>query len=788
MKEKYFEIYLFANSAGGKIVRLLLILFSFLLLYLSFTTGLTPKISLSILAFVVINELFLEHVAGTRPKNLISEKPADLKNSMIFSARAGYELGKSASEIVKKVSNKGSVKFFSTKLGIKDIPSSDVAREELLKQAFEAAGWVEGKFVTEVDLFAAYILLSEEETHFLQNNNLNNDDVINILYWTRRTYVPDNFEHAKIYLFGEGVFDSLVYGWNYELKKYSRDLTWEVLSKRFSPSTIGREKEYDQLIAALAKHSSSNAIIVGDTGTGKTSIVEHLAYHSFTGETPREVAHRKVFELLVDKLLSGVENTGDLESRLSDLLAEISHSGDSIVYIPDIENIFGGGGFDFDLSGVLDEYLSGEKIKIIGATTPSGFANYIRTKPSIMDLFSEIQFPELPQGKTLLLLTEKARETGKKYGLEIKYSALKQTVNLSSVYYPERFSPGRDIDLLEEVASKAAVEKKKIIDGDTVISTVEIKTKVILATPDSDEKEKLMHLEEKLHARIIGQDEAVTVISDAMRRVRSGFKNENRPISVFLFLGPTGVGKTETAKALAAEYFGDEKSMIRLDMSEYQTQDQIDRILGSKSGYSEGTLTEMIEKTPFSLVLLDEFEKANQDLLNLFLQVFDEGRLTDNRGKTVSFKNTIIIATSNAGSEILRERQNSGQPIEKQELIDNLLKNNLFKPELINRFDEVVIFKFLNQDEIMQISKIMLTLSLKELEDDQIKVTFDDKVLEKIGKGAYNPEFGARNIRRFIESNIESFLSKEILEGRIPKGANAVLSVDTQDNFIVTLD
>lgn len=788
MKEKYFEIYLFANSIGGRAARILLVLASFLLLYLSLQGSLSFKVSFVVLAFVLINELYLVYIAKTKPENLISQKPTDLKASLIFSAREKFELSKNGFEIAKSVMGKGEVKFFKEKLGIETIPEVQVLREELLKQAFECAAYVEGKYITETDLLAAYILLSEDETSFLQDANLNNGDVINILYWTRRKFKPDIYEHRPIYLLGPGVFDSLVYGWNYELKKYSRDKTLEVLSKHFSPTTIGREKEYDELVVALSKHRASNVIIIGNPGTGKKSLVEHLAYHSFIGDTPHEVARRKVFELLVDKLLSGISNPGDLESRLTAILIEISHSGNAIVFIQNIENIFGGGGFDFDMSGVLDEYLTSEKIKIIGTTTPAAFANYIQEKRSVADLFEKINLSELPPGKTLLLLTEKARETEKKYGLEIKYSALKQSVNLSQLFFPDRSSPGRDIDLLEDVASKAKIDKKRAIDGNDVVSTVQSKTKVVLEEPDKEERELLLDLEEKLHTRVIGQDEAVGAIAEAMRRVRSGFRQDKRPIASFLFLGPTGVGKTETAKVLAGEYFGSRETMIRLDMSEYQTQDQIKRLLGTTSGeeYLPNTLTELVEKQPFSLVLLDEFEKAHPHLLDLFLQVYDEGRLTDNKGKTVSFKNTIIIATSNAGSELLRERQDAGLNVTKQELIDYLLKNNIFKPELINRFDEVVVFHFLNQEEIKKVAQILIAESLASLEDNQIKVAFDEKVIAKVAIEAYDPTYGARNIRRYIESNVEDYLSKQILENKVNKGDRVTLSVDSSGNW--TLD
>lgn len=788
MVENRFQIYLFASSIFGLIVRIVLFFAPLAFVYVAINTGLNLKIVLSIFALILINELFLENIAKTRPKNKISKDLKEPQDSLVFPAMSKFPSAKTGYDIAKRVANKSAVRFFKEKLGIKDIQDTKVSKEELLTQALEASVFVEGKYITEVDLLASYILLSEDETHYLQKNNLNNDDVISILYWSRRKFRPDQFSHIPLYLTGIGVFDSLVYSWNYELKKYSRDLTLDVLSKRFPPSTIGREKEYDELVVIMSKKKTSNAIIVGESGTGKKSLVEHLAYHSFTGEINAELSHKRVFELLVDKLLSGALSSGELEARLNLLLSEIAQGGDAIVFIQNIENIFGGGGFNFDMSGVLDEYLASDKVKIIGTTSPSGFAEHIRPRPSVSDAFEEIIFGELPAGKTLLLLTEKAREVELKYGIKVKYSALKQSVVLSSLFFPDRFSPGRDIDLLEDVASKAALNKKPEIDGEDILKTVQSKTQVVLEEPDAQEKELLMKLEEKLHSRVIGQDEAVSAVANAIRRLRSGFRSGEKPIAVFLFLGPTGVGKTETAKVLATEYFGSSSSLIRFDMSEYQTQEQFPRLLGEHSGeeYVPNTLAEQVLKKPFSLVLLDEFEKAHPHLLDLFLQVFDEGKLTDNRGKTTSFKNTIIIATSNAGSELIRERENAGQTIEKQELIDYLLKNNLFKPELINRFDDVIVFLFLNEDEVRKIAKILLTESFASLSDREIKVSFDEKVVGKVSRGAYSPEFGARNILRYIKDNVESFMSRQILEDKIKKGEEKKLSIDEAENFIVT--
>ncbi len=788
MNNKY-QLYVLLNSLPLKVVRLFVLLTSATSLPVYWLSTHDVSVPISIFAIVIVNELFIERLEMTKPHKKLHKDSVSGTEEMIFSARKKFDQSNNTFELVNKIIRKREVRFLSDSLGIEiaKLENTNIPKAELIKQAKEAAIWVDGTYLTEVDLFSAYILLSEDKTRYLKLHDLNNDDVINVLYWARRRFTPDKFERSEIRLFGSGVFDSLAYSWNFELKKYASNLTSEVIAKGFPPSVIGREEEYNELLIALSKRRESNAILIGEPGVGKKSIVEYLAYISFLGASPGVIAHKKVFVLHIDKLIAGVNSSGDLEARLSYLLSELAHSDDSILFMPNIEGIFGGGGFNLDISGVLNEYLEGGRIKIIGTTTEDQYSNYIEHKTNSAEMFEKIEVKELNEGRTLLLLTEKVREIEAKYGMKIEYSALKQVVNLSNVYFPDRVSPGRDIDLLETVCSKLEINNARSVNGPEVVSLVQAKTHVALVDPSEQEKELLLSLEKEIHNKVIGQDEAVKAVADSIRRLRSGFSNKERPISVMLFLGPTGVGKTEVAKALSAVYFGDKANMIRLDMSEYQTQDQIKRLLGENSGedYVGNTLPEQVEKNPFSLILLDEFEKAHPHILDIFLQVFDEGGLTTNRGKKTSFKNTIIIATSNAGSEEIREGNVSNTNEFKKNLLESLLKKGIFKPELVNRFDEVVIFNSLTIEEVRKIAGILLKETL--LRQENYSISFDEKVLEKIKKESYSPDFGARNIRRYIENEIESYLSKLILEDKINKGESVILSVDEQNNFIVKI-
>ena len=786
----YYLLYKFFNNTVVVAIRLILLIAFPLFIFLTKDNLHLTRQLISFYAAFLINEIFIQvKVNAFNPEKTVLTA-VEIKDSVTFSTMALFEKSKNPYEMAKDVSRHKEVSFFLKKLGISySIKETNLDKKELLIQAFEIAKRLKDDYVNSFHLYISYILLSEPETLFMQENNFTNDDMLNIAYWAQ-SIVFENRKKTLRFL-GTGVFDSLVYGWNYETKKYAVDFTSLALSKSFEPTITGRKNEYERMIIGLSKESVQNVLLVGEPGVGKTSLAEYFSLHSHLGDTPQRVAHKIVFELLVDKLLAGVDNSGQLEERMQNFFADIAGAGNAICFIQNIESIFGGGGFNFDMSGVLYEYLKNNKVQIIGTTTPAAFSTHIETKASVRNLFETIILDEPEIGDSLLIVIEKIPQIEKRYKVEITYPAVKETILLASSFLPERRMPGKAISLLEEAANVAQIEKKKSIGKENMISIVEQKTNIPLGDPKQKEKEKLLNLEKLMHESVIGQDKAVASIADTLKRVRSGFSTDKKPIGSFLFLGPTGVGKTRVAKALARTYFGGEGSMIRLDMSEYQTQEQMRRLLGEAPGeeYSANTLTEQISKNPFSLILLDEFEKAHPNLLNLFLQVFDDARMTDNKGVTVSFSNAIIIATSNAGSEFVREKVGEGLGDEAlhEELLEYLLKNNIYKPELINRFDAVIVFKPLIHEEIKKIAKLLLLESLKKLEDQQLFINFDEKLLEKIASESFDKDFGARNVKRYIQDNIENFLSSLILEEKIIKGKSHKLSVN-ENNQIDIID
>lgn len=784
-----FAIYSFFRQKGVFGIRLLAYLLFTVLIATNLNNVIFLKTIVVFFFFFVVNEIFLTYkVFRMQPKSRISDttNPVDC---LYFSALYNYIRALDAYGLAAGLLYEPQIQFIAEKIDSKFILyKSDISKKDLLLKAFQLVKNLHGNYICEMDLFVSYIILTEDKSKLLEKNDLKVEDAINLLYWARNKFGIEKQKSNMVYD-GPGVFDFFVFGWNIETKKYTLDLSMSVLSNKFVPSVVGRSREYEQLLSALSKDVGNSVILIGEAGTGKTSLVEYFTYQSYIGNVPGNLAYMRVSELFVDRLLSGVGTQGELEERLVSFFQDVYYSGNTIIFIQNIENIFGQGGFGFDVSGAIFEHLKSGRLRIIGTSASSSYKTYLENRSDVSELFEIVKLDEPNEKDALAMLFEKVWEKEATHGVDFTYGAIKTAVSLSSSYLIGRFLPGKAVDLLEEVASDARRLNKGVVDRDDVVKKIEEKTQIVLSTPTEKEKTILLNLEEEIHKRIIDQQQAVDAVSNSIRRLRSGFSNKKRPISVFLFLGPTGVGKTETAKALAQVYFGDENRMIRLDMSEYQTQESIKRLLGSLPGetYTPSEFMEKVRERPFSLILLDEFEKANSQILNIFLQVFDDGRLTDNLGRTIPFTNTIIIATSNAGTEQIREMLQQGKdiPSTKKILLDYLQKNGLFKPELLNRFDDIIIFKPLGEAEIKSISKLELDKVLKQTEEKNIYINYDEKIIDKISKEAFDPEFGGRNVRRFIESNIENYISRMILQNQIKKGDKKSLTVDEKGQIVV---
>ncbi len=790
MQEKiFFNLYRFLTSKEGVLFRALLFIVLTLVLLLFVDE---PSVLLRILPLYLIfllQELFIhKKLERIHPEKNVNDAN-DLIDATVFDIRSELSSSKSAFTLVESllISKKG--KFIRERISPElKLTDANITKDALLDKASALVKALEGKYITSLDIITAYLLLQEESARILQDNNLNEKDLLTILYWARKKFHIGEVEPPAFLFHGSGAFDSLVYGWTPETKNYTSDFTTEVLSLDYEPKIIGREKDYREFVESLSKGSASNVLLVGDPGVGKTTLVMKFAHDAYKGLLTKKLKNKRIYFLFVDRLLSGAGDKGEIESRIGNIFTEVSHSGNIIVFIENIENIFGGGGgFEFDMSGAIQAYLESNRVQIIGTINPQAYKDSIATKPSVQSLFSEIDLDAPDPKIATFMLIEEVNIREKMSKAIVTYGAIKEIVESSDLYSPDSSLPGSAVKLLEDVMVRSFNSGKNLITRHEVSEMIKDKTGVKLSAPTEEEKNTLLAMEETLHKSLIGQDEAVSSVSNALRRLRSGLRKKQGPIASFLFLGPTGVGKTTTAKLLAREYFGSEDRMIRVDMSEYQTQDSIKKLLGEMPGEQsfKNSFVDKISETPFSIVLLDEFEKAHPQLLDVFLQVLDEGFVTNNKGKKISFTNAIIIATSNAGSQFIREKIESGGSAVKDELIDYILTKSIFKPELVNRFDDVVVFHPLSKEQVVKITELMLTDLKDKLMEQFIDISFSDNAIDKISIESFDQDFGARNVRRYIEENIENLVSRMILEGKISKGERFIVGVGDNGDFII---
>ena len=631
------------------------------------------------------------------------------------------------------------------------------------------------------------------------------------------------------------------------LAKYTIDLTKLAKEGKLMP-VIGREKELQRVIEILSRKTKNNPVLVGDPGVGKTAIVEGLAQKIVKGEVPDSLKGKRVLMLDMGRLLAGSKFRGEFEERLKNVIDEIKKLGDKVIlFIDELHTIVGAGAAEgsMDAANLLKPALARGELHTIGATTMEEYRKYIEKDKALARRFQPVYVGEPSVEETIEILKGIRDVYEKHHDVRITDDAIEAAAKLSARYITDRFLPDKAIDLIDEAASKvrlskhmkdpklvglekeikkleeevddltlkgdykAAAEKKQqllkmnkeydklakelgvktdnTVDEEAVAKVVESWTGIPASKMVQSEREKLLYLEDLIHKRIIDQEEAVKVIADTIRKARAGIKDPKRPIGTFLFLGPTGVGKTELAKALAEVLFGSEDAMIRIDMSEYMEKHSVSRLIGAPPGYvgyeEGGQLTEAVRRRPYSVVLLDEVEKAHPEVFNVLLQVFDDGRLTDGKGNTVDFRNTIIIMTSNIASDVILRNLERGKDFEE---IESLVREELkryFRPEFINRIDSVVIFKPLKKEHVKQIVQLMINRLEERLKDKNLKLQISDAAKEYLANKGYDPAFGARPLRRVIEREVETPLATKLIAGEINEGDTVL--IDVKDGKIV---
>lgn len=662
--------------------------------------------------------------------------------------------------------------------------------EEIISKALEIAFMQYHERIEVGDILVVLALTDPYFNKVLFDLNLKPEDVFNIAYWQTtfwREKEQKKFDPEKIKLTG-GIGKDWAAGYTPILSRYAQDISREISKFGFPLHIIGHTKEIEELEKILIRATHHNVLLVGEAGIGKKTIVLGLAKRITEGQTYRALAFRHIMALDINFLLAGAETPGEIVARLSGILSDAVRAGNIILFIDGIHTLFGGGTEGskigaIDASSIIIPYLEHPGLYFIATTDPENYHLHIETKGAVAEKFEKIEVKEPKAEEVIRILEDITPQVEIQSGVVISYEALKSIVKLAEQFLYTKPFPEKAIDLLNEVVVYAAsTGKKTIVMPFHVQKVIEQKTGVPIGEAKKFEREKLLRLEEILHQRVIGQDEAIKMIANAMRRARAGVEVSKKPIGSFLFLGPTGVGKTETCKALAEVYFGSENAMIRFDMSEYQDIQGIYRLIGAPTGTPEaragGLLTSAVRDHPFSLVLLDEIEKAHPDILNLFLQVLDEGWLTDSLGRKVKFNNTIIIATSNAGAELIREGIKKGlSPSDiRKKLWDWLQKKGVFRPEFLNRFTAVVTFNPLTPTEVEKITGLLIKKLAKNLKEEKgIFLEVEPQALTKLAKIGFDPMLGARPIQRVIQRKIEDILAKKILAGEIKRGDRLII-------------
>ena len=574
------------------------------------------------------------------------------------------------------------------------------------------------------------------------------------------------------------------------LDQYSRDLTLLAASGSFDP-VIGRDEEIRRSVQILSRRSKNNPVLIGEPGVGKTAVAEGIAAYIAGSDAPDSMAGKRLVALDLPALLAGTKYRGDFEERVKAVLKDVKKAGDVILFIDEMHTMIGAGSAEgaIDAANILKPALGRGEVQIIGATTPEEYRRHIEKDAALERRFQPVKIAEPSRSDSLKMLGAVRQSLEKHHGVKISDAALTAAVDLSARYINDRFLPDKAIDLADEAAAHIRVSGGGLVTAEDIAGIVSMWTGIPVANLSADETKRLCNMESILHRRVIGQNEAVTAVSRAIRRGRVGLSDPNRPIGSFLFLGPTGVGKTELCRALAEAVFGESDAMIRLDMSEYMEKHAVSKLIGSPPGYvgyeDGGQLTERVRRKPWSVVLFDEIEKAHEDVWGILLQIMDDGRLTDSAGRVVSFRNTIIVMTSNVGAKSISDGRprmgftpDGGDEAQLMRARINEELRRTFKPEFLNRIDETIVFRRLSRAEIRSIAERMLLTVAERFKALGMTLSVPDQVVDFLAERGYDEKYGARPLRRAIRSMIEDKAAELMLTDSLGRGDTVQARID----------
>ncbi|MCL4354937.1 ATP-dependent Clp protease ATP-binding subunit [Patescibacteria group bacterium] len=655
--------------------------------------------------------------------------------------------------------------------------------QKVFDQAYSAVKGRGVEFISPEDLLMALFSQNIAASSLLQSKGID------------KSKLEENLSKSSKYVSGK----------KSSLEQFGIDLTQQAKDGKLDPIT-GRDREVERMVHILLRRTKNNPIIIGEAGVGKTAIVEGLAQLIVSGKSAKDLASKKIIQLDVSSMVAGASHRGEFEERLRNVIKETQVAGDVILFIDEIHGLIGAGDSEgtLDASNIIKPFLARGQLQVIGTTTTIEYRRYFEKDKAFERRFQPVLCEEPDEDTAVEMLKVLVPKYEAFHKVTMTEDAIKASVKLSKRYIGERYLPDKAVDLLDEAAAQVRLELNEGKRQDSQIVQADIEkivsswTGIPITKLTEDESQKLLHLEDTIHKRLINQENAVALVAEAVRRGRIGLSSANRPIASFIFLGPTGVGKTELAKTLAEILFGKDDAMVRLDMSEYMEKHEVAKLIGAPPGYvgyeEGGQLTEAVRTKPYSIVLLDEVEKAHPDVFNILLQLLEDGRLTDNKGNTISFKNTIVIATSNIGSSLIQQQlienaetdKGSKEPSDSKKKFEELNKilvvelRKFFRPELLNRFDGVVVFEPLTEKNMTEVARLGIGSTGKLLKMQGIDLDITEPAVARLAKEGYDPIYGARPLRRLIQSAIENPIAVLLINKTFIQGDKILIDYDVQ--------